>query len=68
MAAVSGCFGITNWPNQIAQYDLGGRVLDVVPLPGHEEAHIAVFDRDRGLLLTGDTLYRADARGARIRG
>jgi glyoxylase-like metal-dependent hydrolase (beta-lactamase superfamily II) len=55
---VKAFFGITNWPTQIVPYDLGGgRVLDIIPIPGHQSAHIAFYDRDTGLLLTGDTLY-----------
>ena len=57
-AAVQAFFGITTWPQQIVAYDLGGgRVLDVIPIPGHQAAHIALYDRQTGLLLTGDTLY-----------
>lgn len=37
--------------------DLGERVVDVVPIPGHEAAHVAYFDRPSKVLLTGDTLY-----------
>jgi glyoxylase-like metal-dependent hydrolase (beta-lactamase superfamily II) len=37
--------------------DLGGRLVDVVAIPGHEEAHVAFYDRRTGLLLTGDSLY-----------
>lgn len=37
--------------------DLGNRVIDVVPIPGHEAAHVAYFDRQSKVLLTGDTLY-----------
>lgn len=37
--------------------DLGNRVIDVVPIPGHEAAHVAYFDRASKVLLTGDTLY-----------
>jgi glyoxylase-like metal-dependent hydrolase (beta-lactamase superfamily II) len=50
-------FGITHWPDQIAQYELGGRTLDIIPIPGHEKSSIAVYDRQTGILLTGDTLY-----------
>lgn len=50
-------FGIANWPTDIASYDLGERVVDVVPIPGHQAAHIALYDRNTGLLLTGDSLY-----------
>lgn len=50
-------FGITDWPTEIVSYDLGGRILDMIPIPGHHESHIAVYDRRTRLLLTGDTLY-----------
>ena len=51
-------FGITTWPTQIVTYDLGGgRILDVIPIPGHQSAHIALYDRQTALLFTGDTLY-----------
>ncbi len=55
--AVQQFFGVRNWPNEGASYDLGGRTLDVLPIPGHERASIAVYDRRTGLLLTGDTMY-----------
>jgi len=55
--AVASFFGITNWPTEIVQHDLGGRVLDVIPIPGHQSAHIALYDRRDDVLLTGDTLY-----------
>jgi glyoxylase-like metal-dependent hydrolase (beta-lactamase superfamily II) len=42
---------------QIVQYDLGGRVLDVIAIPGHQSASIALYDARTGLLLTGDTVY-----------
>ena len=32
-------FGFTNWPNGIAHVDLGGRTVDVIPTPGHNETH-----------------------------
>ena len=55
--AVQSFFGIKNWPEEIVQYDLGDRVLDVIPIPGHEAASIAIYDRQTAILLTGDTLY-----------
>src|SRR5205807_2197941 len=57
LPAVQKFFGITQWPTQIATYDLGGRALKIIPVPGHEETHIAVYDPQTHLLLTGDTLY-----------
>jgi glyoxylase-like metal-dependent hydrolase (beta-lactamase superfamily II) len=50
-------FELPTWPDGAARFDLGGRVLDVLPLPGHDEAHILVYDAKERLLLTGDTLY-----------
>jgi glyoxylase-like metal-dependent hydrolase (beta-lactamase superfamily II) len=32
-------------------------VLDVLAIPGHHPAHIAVYDRATGVLLTGDSFY-----------
>jgi glyoxylase-like metal-dependent hydrolase (beta-lactamase superfamily II) len=50
-------FGIKAWPTEIVSYDLGDRVVDVVPIPGHQPASIAVYDRRTGILFTGDTVY-----------
>ena len=55
--AVRDYFGLATWPQGSARIDLGGRVLEVVPAPGHQDAAIAVFDAQTGWLLTGDTLY-----------
>ncbi len=55
--SISSFVGIQNWREDIVAYDLGGRVLDVIPIPGHQSAHIALYDHGDGLLLTGDTLY-----------
>lgn len=37
--------------------DLGRRVMDIVPIPGHTDDSIALYDRRTGILLTGDTVY-----------
>lgn len=50
-------FGLESWPTQLGEYDLGNRVLDIIPTPGHHPAHIAIYDRRTGLLLSGDTFY-----------
>ena len=49
--------GITNWPTDPGTIDLGGRILDVIAIPGHHAASIALYDRKTGNLLTGDSLY-----------
>jgi len=36
---------------------LGGRSLDIIATPGHTPDAISLFDRERGLLFTGDTYY-----------
>jgi glyoxylase-like metal-dependent hydrolase (beta-lactamase superfamily II) len=56
-AAVRAFFGIKNWPQDAGTLDLGARVLDIVAIPGHQPASIAVYDRLTGVLLTGDTFY-----------
>ncbi len=57
LAAVQATFGIATWPTDPGSIDLGGRVLDVIAIPGHEATHIALYDRQTGLLLSGDSLY-----------
>ena len=55
--AVRAFFGFRTWPTDIVQFDLGGRVLDVLAIPGHEAAGLAFYDRVTAVLLTGDTFY-----------
>jgi hydroxyacylglutathione hydrolase len=55
--AVRAFYGIQRWPADSGIIDLGGRVLDVLPIPGHQPASIALYDRATGILLTGDTFY-----------
>ncbi|WP_395334479.1 MBL fold metallo-hydrolase [Novosphingobium sp. BL-8H] len=50
-------FGVREWPNGIGRYDLGGRTLQVIPTPGHEPAHIMVYDARTQLLFSGDMFY-----------
>jgi len=57
LPAIQDFFGITNWPDQVVQFDLGGRVLEIFGCPGHHRASIAVFDAWSGFLVTGDTVY-----------
>jgi len=57
LQAVQTFFGFRNWPEDIITFDLGNRVLDVIPIPGHEPTSIAIYDRQTGVLFTGDSLY-----------
>lgn len=54
-SAVKQFFGIAG--EAPAAFDLGGRVVDVLAIPGHQAAHVAYYDHETRLLLTGDTLY-----------
>lgn len=54
---VKAFFGLPNWPEGKATINLGNRLVDVIPTPGHEDSHIALYDRNTKILLTGDTLY-----------
>ena len=50
-------FSIAPWPDAIGRFDLGGRVLRVIGTPGHQAAHIMIYDPKLKLLLSGDALY-----------
>lgn len=50
-------FGMLNWPSENVSFDLGGRVVDVLPAPGHQTAHVVVFDRATRIMFTGDAVY-----------
>jgi len=54
---VAAFFGVKTWPTDIVSFDLGGRVLTIIPSPGHEPAEITVYDPETKLLQTGDELY-----------
>jgi hydroxyacylglutathione hydrolase len=56
LEGVRAFFGFTNWPNGIAHLDLGGRTVDVIPTPGHNETHLAFYDDKTGILFSGDFL------------
>lgn len=50
-------FDIADWPTGRGLLDLGDRPIDVIPTPGHAPDHVMLFDRTRGLLLSGDAIY-----------
>ena len=57
VAELQKAFGIRAWPTDIVPIDLGGRIIDLIPIPGHDVAGIALYDRRTGILLTGDSVY-----------
>src|SRR6476659_11064289 len=56
LEGVKAFFRFTNWPNEIAHLDLGGRTVDVIPTPGHNPTHVAFYDNRTGSLFSGDFL------------
>jgi len=56
LESVKSRLGIANWPNGMGQIDLGDRVIDVIPTPGHYPSHVAYYDRQTGLFFSGDFL------------
>jgi glyoxylase-like metal-dependent hydrolase (beta-lactamase superfamily II) len=56
LESVKSRLGVTDWPNGIGQIDLGDRVIDVIPTPGHYPSHISYYDRQTGLFFSGDFL------------
>jgi hydroxyacylglutathione hydrolase len=47
-------FHFANWPNDPVQIDLGDRVVDVLPTPGHYESELSYYDRRTALFFSGD--------------
>jgi hydroxyacylglutathione hydrolase len=56
LESVKSRLGIADWPNGIGQIDLGDRVIDVIPTPGHYPSHVAYYDWQTGLFFSGDFL------------
>jgi glyoxylase-like metal-dependent hydrolase (beta-lactamase superfamily II) len=54
---VASYFHVADWPRSIVPFDLGGRIVDIIPTPGHEPAHIMVYDARTQILFSGDMLY-----------
>ena len=57
MEATKRFYHIEHWPDDIGQVDLGERVIDVIPIPGHSNLSVALYDRKTAILLPGDSLY-----------
>ena len=56
LESVKGRLDLADWPNNIGEIDLGDRVIDLIPTPGHYSSHIAYYDRQTGLFFSGDFL------------
>jgi hydroxyacylglutathione hydrolase len=49
-------YNFTDWPDRLAQINLGDRTVDVIPTPGHNETEVSFYDRNTGLFFSGDFL------------
>lgn len=56
LAGVRQFYGFNDWPIDVPQLQLGGRVLDVIATPGHDATHLVFYDRNTALLFSGDFL------------
>lgn len=49
-------YKVADWPNGMTQIELGDRVVDAIPTPGHNETEVSFYDRQTGLFFSGDFL------------
>ena len=54
--SVRNFFGFSQWPEGVAHIDLGGRIVDVLPAPGHQFCHVVFYDNRTALVFSGDFL------------
>ncbi len=54
---VQSFFKLENWPRETSKFDLGDRVMEIIPIPGHHKTSIAVYDNETKILLSGDSFY-----------
>lgn len=57
LASVKSFFNFEPWPTATKTIDLGERKLTILPLPGHKDDALAVYDEQTKVMLTGDTFY-----------
>ena len=53
-----GFWGMTKYPEERVEFDLGGRKLLVMGNPGHIDSEFAYYDSYTRILFTGDMFYR----------
>jgi len=49
-------YNFSDWPSGLAQIDLGDRLVEVMPTPGHNETEVSFYDRNAGIFFSGDFL------------
>lgn len=52
-------FRFSQWPDGSAQIDLGERIVDVLPTPGHYTSELSYYDWQTGLFFSGDCSFLA---------
>ena len=52
-------YNFTEWPDGLARVNLGDRIVDVIPTPGHNETEVSFYDEQTGLFFSGDFLMPA---------
>jgi glyoxylase-like metal-dependent hydrolase (beta-lactamase superfamily II) len=57
LTEVQSFFGFTRWPEQTVSFDLGDRTLTLLPIPGHLDDHIGIYDPKTQIFLSGDVFY-----------
>ena len=57
LAATVEFYGFQDWDNEVVSFSLGGRVLQVMGTPGHEDAEVSIYDPYTQIFFTGDLLY-----------
>ena len=55
--AVQAYFGFEDWPLRPLSFDLGARSIELLPIPGHHDDDIAIYDLLSKVVITGDTFY-----------
>ncbi len=55
--SITSVFRLKGWPHSQRSFELGNRTITVIPIPGHDDQSIALYDHQTRWLLTGDTVY-----------
>lgn len=56
LASIRRYYKFAAWPDGLAQIEMGDRIIDVIATPGHSETELCFYDRQTGLLFSGDFL------------
>jgi len=54
--SVRNYYRFADHPDGVTQIDLGGRIVDAIAMPGHNETEVSFYDRNTNLFFSGDFL------------